>query len=83
MNNETAYELETGAVEINNRPTYWLTRFMMLRLLGLVYAVSFLVAINQALRSFGLYAVLGEVTSILAALVFLPALLMLSPASDR
>jgi hypothetical protein len=33
--------------------TYWLTRFVILRLLGLVYAVAFLVAINQALPLIG------------------------------
>lgn len=35
------------------RPTYWLTRFMILRLLGAVYAVAFLVAINQVLPLIG------------------------------
>lgn len=35
------------------RPTYWLTRFMILRLLGAVYAVAFLVAINQILPLIG------------------------------
>ena len=35
------------------RPTYWLTRFMILRLLGLVYAVAFLVAINQLVPLIG------------------------------
>ncbi len=34
-------------------PTYWLTRFAILRLLGLVYAVAFLVAANQALPLIG------------------------------
>jgi len=29
------------------RPTYWLTRFVILRLLGVIYAIAFLVAINQ------------------------------------
>jgi Lipase maturation factor len=29
------------------RPTYWLTRFVILRMLGLVYAVAFLVAADQ------------------------------------
>lgn len=28
-------------------PTYWLTRFLILRLLGLIYAIAFLVIINQ------------------------------------
>jgi len=35
------------------RPTYWLTRFMILRLLGLIYAVGFLVAINQLIPLIG------------------------------
>jgi len=34
-------------------PTYWLTRFMILRLLGIVYAVGFLVAINQIVPLIG------------------------------
>jgi hypothetical protein len=34
-------------------PTYWLTRFMILRLLGVVYAVAFLVAINQIIPLIG------------------------------
>lgn len=34
-------------------PTYWLTRFMILRLLGVVYAVAFLVAINQLVPLIG------------------------------
>lgn len=40
MNNETDIEERAG-------PSYWLTRFMILRLLGAIYAVAFLVAINQ------------------------------------
>jgi Lipase maturation factor len=35
------------------RPTYWLTRFLILRLLGAIYAVSFLVAINQIVPLIG------------------------------
>jgi hypothetical protein len=34
-------------------PTYWLTRFVILRLLGLIYAVAFLVAINQIVPLIG------------------------------
>jgi hypothetical protein len=34
-------------------PTYWLTRFVILRLLGVVYAVGFLVAINQIVPLIG------------------------------
>ena len=41
---------------------------------------SLLPSVNRALRSFGLYAVAGEVASIVCALVLLPALkLMISP----
>src|ERR1700760_370784 len=35
------------------RRTYWLTRFVILRLLGVVYAVAFLVAINQLIPLIG------------------------------
>jgi len=35
------------------RPTYWLTRFVILRLLGVVYAVAFLVTANQILPLIG------------------------------
>jgi len=34
-------------------PTYWLTRFVVLRLLGAIYAVAFLVAINQLVPLIG------------------------------
>jgi hypothetical protein len=34
-------------------PTYWLTRFVLLRLLGIMYAVAFLVAINQIVPLIG------------------------------
>src|ERR1700737_3959611 len=35
------------------RPTYWLTRFLILRLLGAIHAVAFLVAINQIIPLIG------------------------------
>src|SRR4051794_34219699 len=35
------------------RPTYWLTRFLILRMLGLIYAIAFLVAINQIVPLIG------------------------------
>ena len=35
------------------RPTFWLTRFLILRLLGAVYAIAFLAAINQILPLIG------------------------------
>ena len=46
-----AYEEE--AIEEEPRPTYWLTRFMILRLLGIIYAIAFLVAINQLIPLMG------------------------------
>lgn len=39
--------------ERNTPRTYWLTRFVILRLLGVVYAVGFLVAINQIVPLIG------------------------------
>ena len=41
------------ATQNSSRPTYWLTRFMILRFLGIVYAVAFLVAINQIIPLIG------------------------------
>lgn len=38
---------------LSRRPTYWLTRFVLLRLLGLIYAVAFLVAINEIVPLIG------------------------------
>src|ERR1700743_412114 len=35
------------------QPTYWLTRFLILRLLDVIYAVAFLVAINQVVPLIG------------------------------
>jgi hypothetical protein len=35
------------------KPSYWITRFLILRLLGLVYLVAFLVFVNQALPLIG------------------------------
>ena len=46
MNNET--DIKERAA-----PSYWLTRFMILRLLGALYAVAFLVAINEVLPLIG------------------------------
>lgn len=40
---------------------------------------ALMLALNRALRSFGLYGMIGEVTSIICALVFLPALRLLVP----
>ncbi|MFL5741616.1 MAG: lipase maturation factor family protein [Flavisolibacter sp.] len=38
--------------------SYWLTRFVILRLLGLIYAIGFLVAINQILPLIGSHGLL-------------------------
>ena len=37
----------------NGSTNYWLTRFVMLRLLGAIYAIAFLVAINQIIPLIG------------------------------
>ncbi|MCC8426505.1 lipase maturation factor family protein [Mucilaginibacter sp. UR6-11] len=39
-------------------PTYWLTRFVILRLLGVVYAVAFMVAVNQLIPLIGAHGLL-------------------------
>src|SRR6476659_7642621 len=44
---------ERASLEQTRKPTYWLTRFMILRLLGIVYAIAFLVAINQIVPLMG------------------------------
>jgi predicted RND superfamily exporter protein len=44
---------------------------------------SLLISLNRALRSFGEYAMIGEVTTILTALVLLPALLIIAERQRR
>ena len=44
---------EIEAVPAPALPTYWLTRFVLLRLLGLVYLIAFLVAANQIVPLIG------------------------------
>jgi hypothetical protein len=39
--------------EQDTRPTYWLTRFLILRFLGAVYAIAFLATINQIIPLIG------------------------------
>lgn len=41
-----------------NRPTYWLTRFLILRLLGIVYAIAFLATIEQIIPLIGEHGLL-------------------------
>jgi hypothetical protein len=47
------YGTDTGLADSPARPTYWLTRFVILRLLGAIYAIAFLVAINQIIPLIG------------------------------
>ena len=42
----------------SNPPRYWLTRFLILRMLGIIYAVAFLVAIHQILPLAGEHGLL-------------------------
>ncbi|MBO9202449.1 MULTISPECIES: lipase maturation factor family protein [Niastella] len=58
MINETDHTWEQPSGEERAAPTYWLTRFMILRLLGVIYAVAFLVAINQVLPLIGSHGLL-------------------------
>ncbi|HET7117240.1 MAG TPA: lipase maturation factor family protein [Hanamia sp.] len=47
------FNSESLSKKLDTPPTYWLTRFMILRLLGIVYAVAFLVAINEIVPLIG------------------------------
>lgn len=38
---------------VNSTQSYWLTRFVILRLLGIIYAIAFLAAINQIIPLIG------------------------------
>ncbi|TGE09680.1 lipase maturation factor family protein [Hymenobacter fodinae] len=53
-------ELDAGSAPqaLSPSPTYWLTRFVLLRLLGALYAVAFLVAINQIVPLIGSHGLL-------------------------
>jgi len=53
MENNTNSGSTTMAAKNGSAPTYWLTRFMILRMLGIVYAVAFLVAINEIIPLIG------------------------------
>ena len=46
-------KLEDWGAALPDRGSYWLTRFIILRLLGIVYAIAFLVAANQILPLIG------------------------------
>jgi Lipase maturation factor len=51
--NRRAMPRARAATTAPDRSTYWLTRFMLLRLLGVVYAVAFLAAVNQLVPLIG------------------------------
>src|SRR4051812_40604859 len=48
-----AHGTDSQLQRLPERSTYWLTRFVILRLLGIIYAVAFLVAANQILPLVG------------------------------
>ena len=50
--------MEPNSITNSNQPSYWLTRFVILRLLGIIYAVAFLVAINQIIPLIGVNGLL-------------------------
>ncbi|MCS3794786.1 lipase maturation factor family protein [Niastella sp. OAS944] len=58
MNNETDNAWQQPSAGEQVAPNYWLTRFVILRLLGVIYAVAFLVAINQVLPLIGSHGLL-------------------------
>jgi len=58
MSNETDIAWQQPSAEERTAPAYWLTRFLILRLLGAIYAVAFLVAINQVLPLIGSHGLL-------------------------
>jgi len=53
MENISDNQSQQISLETADKPTYWLTRFMILRLLGIIYAVAFLVAINEIIPLIG------------------------------
>src|SRR6266581_9217544 len=51
---QTSHSFRTSSgTRTRNAPSYWLTRFVILRLVGLVYFVAFLVAARQILPLIG------------------------------
>ena len=58
VTSEMYNEFEEIPHQIDTRPTYWLTRFLILRLLGVIYAIAFLVAINQIIPLIGSHGLL-------------------------
>jgi hypothetical protein len=52
---ESKLDSRAGSVftDLENPPSYWLTRFVILRLLGVIYAVAFLAAVKQIVPLIG------------------------------
>src|SRR6266571_5685199 len=88
---DNTFQTSLGA-RTGNAPSYWLTRFVILRLVGLVYFVAFLVAAQQIIPLIGqngllpaatfLHRVEGHFGSRLAGFLQLPGLFWVD-ASDR
>ncbi len=53
VNNKIDGESQRISLEPVTSPSYWLTRFVIIRLLGIIYAIGFLVAINQIIPLIG------------------------------
>lgn len=53
MENDPNTEIDSHISRTKKQQTYWLTRFFILRLLGIIYAIAFLVAINQLIPLIG------------------------------
>ncbi|PSR55678.1 membrane protein [Adhaeribacter arboris] len=51
-------ESATAPWKPDTAPTYWLTRFVILRMLGVIYAIAFLVAVNQIIPLIGSHGLL-------------------------
>ena len=49
VDNATKAEFESIETAQSSAPTYWLTRFVILRFLGLIYAIAFLVVLPKQL----------------------------------
>jgi hypothetical protein len=89
---ERLAEVQNSESKPSDQTTYWLTRFVILRLLGFVYFVAFLVAVNQIKPLVGEHGLLpgnvflervaAQAGSRFAGVLQLPGLFWLA-ASDR
>ncbi len=66
-----------------SRSPRWAARSPLCSFTSIIGYASLLVSINRALRSFGHYGMIGELTSIVSALVLLPALLVIAQRHRR